>query len=60
MKSASSRTVTGLSLAWLFPMGLEKHGRETKIERMEAGISSWSKWLFFLCLKIFQILIMDG
>lgn len=39
------------------PMDLEKHGGETKVERMKAKLSSSAKWFIFLCLNIFQILV---
>lgn len=53
-RSSSSHTIAGLSLMWLFPMGLEKHGGETKVKRMKAGISSWAKCLFFSMPKFFS------
>lgn len=49
----------GLSLTWVFPMDVEKHGGETKVDRMKARLSSLAKWFIFLCLKIFQVLIKD-
>lgn len=38
--SASSCRLAGLSLTWAFPMDLEKHRGETKVERMKARLSS--------------------
>lgn len=57
--SASSCLLAGLSLTWVFPTDLERHGGETKVERMKARLSSLAKWFIFLCLKFFQILIKD-